>query len=39
MLIKSIEFAHEITDVDNENVDVFVESENGYNYTIFVGTP
>ena len=39
MLIKSIKFAHEITDVDNDNVDVFVEHENGYTYTVVVGTP
>ncbi len=26
MLIKSIEFAHEITDVDKDNVDVFVST-------------
>jgi len=39
MKIKRIEFAHEITDVDNDNVDVFVENEDGYTYTIVVGTP
>jgi hypothetical protein len=39
MLIKSIEFAHEITDVENDNVDVFVKSEDGYIYTVVVATP
>ena len=39
MLVKSIRFAHEITDINNENVDVIVEFENGYNYVIVVGTP
>ena len=30
---------YEITDVENENVDVVVEDENGYTYVIVVGTP
>lgn len=30
---------HEITDLENENVDVVVEDENGYTYGIVVGTP
>lgn len=39
LLIKSIEFVDEITDVDNGNVDIFVTAENGYTYTIPVATP
>jgi hypothetical protein len=39
MKIKRIEFMEEITDVDNDNIDVLVENENGYKYTISVGTP
>ena len=38
MRIKRIEFMHEITDVENGNVDVVVEDENGYTYVIVVGT-
>jgi len=38
MLMKIIEFAHEITNVGNENVNVFVQHENGYTYIIVVGT-
>jgi len=30
MKIKRIEFAEEITDVNNDNIDVFVENEDGY---------
>ena len=39
MTIKRIEFAHEITDPYMDNLDVFVENENGYTYTIVVSTP
>lgn len=39
MKIKRIEFAEEITDVNNDNIDVLVENEDGYTYTIGVGTP
>jgi hypothetical protein len=39
MKIKRIEFMEEITDVDNDNIDVLVENENGYKYIISVGTP
>jgi hypothetical protein len=39
MKIKRIEFAHEITDPYIDNLDVFVENENGYTYTIVVSTP
>lgn len=39
MRIRSIIFAHEITDLYVDNVDVFVESESGYTYLIVVGTP
>ena len=39
MKIKRIEFAHEITDPYMDNLDVFVENEEGYTYTIVVSTP
>lgn len=39
MKIKRIEFAHEITDPYIDNLDVFVENEDGYTYTIIVSTP
>ena len=39
MKIKRIEFMEEIRDVYNDNIDVLVENEDGYNYIISVGTP
>jgi len=39
MKIKRIEFMEEITDVHNDNIDVLIENEEGYNYIISVGTP
>lgn len=39
MLIKRITFIDEIKDVVNDNIDVGVEFEAGYSYTIVVGTP
>ena len=39
MKIKRIEFAHEITDLHMANLDIFVENEDGYTYTIVVSTP
>lgn len=39
MKIKRIEFAEEILDLDNDNVDVIVENEDGYGYVMCVGTP
>ena len=39
MKIKRIEFAHEIRDPYMDNVDVFVENEDGYTYTVVVCTP
>ena len=39
MKIKRIEFMEEIRDVDNDNIDVLVEKEDGYKYIIGVGTP
>lgn len=39
MKIKRIEFMEEITDVDNDHIDVLVENEDGYKYIIDVGTP
>lgn len=41
MLIKSISFPNcleNIVDIENDNIDVFVELENGYTYTVVVGT-
>ena len=39
MKIKRIEFAYKITDPYAENLDVLVENEEGYTYTIIVSTP
>ena len=41
MLIKSINFPtylEDITDIENSNIDVFVELEDGYTYTVVVAT-
>ena len=41
MLIKSISFPtylEDITDIENSNIDVFVELEDGYTYTVIVAT-
>jgi hypothetical protein len=38
MEIKRIEFVEEIKDVNNDNIDVFIENEDVYTYTITVGT-
>ena len=42
MLIKSISFPtylEDITDIENSNIDVFVELEDGYTHTVVVATP
>ena len=39
MKIKRIEFAHEVEDPYMDNLDVLVENENGYTYTIVVSIP
>ena len=39
MKIRKIEFITEIKDVYNDNVDVFVENEDGYTYVMNVVTP
>lgn len=42
MLVKSIEFStylEDVTDVENGNIDVFVELEDGSNHYIVVATP
>lgn len=39
MKIKRIEFAHKITNPYIDNVDLFVENEDGQTYTIVVSTP
>ena len=41
MLVKSISFPtylEDITDIENSNIDVFVELEDGYTYTVVVAT-
>jgi hypothetical protein len=41
MLVKSISFPtylEDITDIENNNIDVFVELEDGYTYTVVVAT-
>lgn len=38
MLIKHIKILDEITDIENDNVDVYVECEDGYNYTVSIAT-
>jgi hypothetical protein len=38
MLIKSIRFADEITDLEDDNIAVFVESQDGYTSTVVVAT-
>jgi len=41
MLIKSISFPtylEDITDIENSNIDVFVELEDAYTYTVVVAT-
>ena len=41
MLVKSINFPtylEDITDIENSNIDVFVELENSYTYTVVVTT-
>ena len=41
MLIKSIRFPtylEDITDIENDNIDVFVDLEDGYTYTVVVAT-
>ena len=39
MKIKRIEFLEEIKDINNDNIDVLVEKEDGYKYIVTVGTP
>lgn len=39
MKIKRIEFMEEVKDVNNDNIDVLVETEEGFEYIITVGTP
>jgi hypothetical protein len=39
MKIRRIEFSEEVRDVNNDKIDVFVENEDGYTYTVSVGTP
>jgi len=39
MKIKRIKFMEEIRDVNNDNIDILVENEDGYTYIVGVGTP
>lgn len=42
MLIKNIRFIIPLTDIEDiydDNIDVFVELENGFEYTVLIGTP
>lgn len=39
MLIKNIQILDEITDIENDSVDVCVDSENGYTFTVSIATP
>jgi hypothetical protein len=42
MRIKSLTFPtylEDIMDIENDNIDVFVEGEDGYTYVVTVGTP
>ena len=38
MLIKNIRIIDEITDIENDSIDVCVESEDGYTYTVSIAT-
>lgn len=38
MLIKNIRIVEQITDIENDSIDVFVNSEDGYIYTVSVTT-
>jgi len=38
MLIKNIRIVDEIIDIENDNIDVFVDSEDGYTYTVSITT-
>jgi hypothetical protein len=39
MEIKRIKFMEDVRDVNNDNIDVLVEKEDGSNYIVTVGTP
>jgi len=38
MLIKNIRIIDEITDIENDSIDVCVDSEDGYTYTVSIAT-
>ena len=38
MLIKNIRIIDQITDIENDSIDVFVDSEDGYTYTVSIAT-
>ena len=39
MKMKRIKFMENVKDVNNDNIDVLIEKENGSSFTINVGTP
>lgn len=39
MLIKNIQIIDEITDIENDCIDVCVDSEDGYTFTVSIATP
>ena len=38
MLIKNIRIIDQITDIENDSIDIFVDSEDGYTYTVSIAT-
>ena len=38
MLIKNIRILDEITDIENDSIDVCIDSENGYTFTVSIAT-
>lgn len=38
MLIKNIRIVDQIIDIENDSIDVFVDSEDGYTYTVSIAT-
>ena len=39
MLIKNIRILDEIIDIENDSIDVWLESEDGYTFTVAIATP
>jgi len=38
MLIKNVRIVDQITDIENDSINVFVDSEDGYTYTVSIAT-